>query len=149
MFDHWRRGYVDPTVTMHTCLRPVMVTPMVGKGNRVAVSISIDLANGSRCSPPYHTLVGTCLGVRPNMTKRKLRPQISGQKKTNFVFECARGCQGMVLQLVFNPVAYLQYGDPVSSSSTSHLFSKGELSSTRSCGRGPCGTSCTCMLQTC
>ena len=31
------------------------------------------------------------------------------QKKLSFVFERARGCQGMVLQLVFDPLAYLQY----------------------------------------
>ena len=31
------------------------------------------------------------------------------QKKLSVVFECARGCQGMVLQLVFDPLAYLQY----------------------------------------
>jgi len=32
------------------------------------------------------------------------------QKKLDIVFESARGCQGMVLQLVFNPLDCLQYG---------------------------------------
>lgn len=31
------------------------------------------------------------------------------QKKLSIVFESARDCQGMVLQLVFDPLAYLQY----------------------------------------
>lgn len=74
------------------------------------------------------------------------------QKKLSIVFESARGCQGMVLQLVFDPLAYLQYSalpdhHPGPAAPTIRL--RGEQSSTRSCGRRPCGTSCTWWLWKC
>ena len=70
------------------------------------------------------------------------------QKKLDVVFERARGCQVMVLQLVSDPLNCLQYGHlclTQNSPSTSWC----ESSSTRSCGRRPCGTSCTCRLSVC
>ena len=70
------------------------------------------------------------------------------QKKLDVVFERARSCQGMVLQLVSDPLNCLQYGHlclTQNSPSTSWC----ESSSTRSCGRRPCGTSCTCRLSVC
>ena len=70
------------------------------------------------------------------------------QKKLDVVFERARGCQGMVSQLVSDPLNCLQYGHlclTQNSPSTSWC----ESSSTRSCGRRPCGTSCTWWLWSC
>jgi len=43
------------------------------------------------------------------MTIRVVKGPYIRQKKLSIVFESARGCQGMVLQLVFDPLAYLQY----------------------------------------
>jgi hypothetical protein len=70
------------------------------------------------------------------------------QKKLDVVFESARGCQGMVLQLVFNPLNCLQYGH-LHLTQNLPLISSCESSSTRSCGQGPCGTSCTWWLLSC
>jgi hypothetical protein len=33
---------------------------------------------------------------------------MSDKRKLSIVFKSARGCQGMVLQLVFDPLAYVQ-----------------------------------------
>jgi len=73
------------------------------------------------------------------------------QKKLSVVFECARGCQGMVLQLVFDPLAYLQYSALPDHRPAQPLPPNAwrERSSTRSCGRRPCGTSCTWWLWLC
>ena len=79
-----------------------------------------------------------------------LRSKIHGieQKKLDFVFECARGCQGMVLQLVFDPLDCLQDGHLRLTQNFPPIFSC-KSSSTRSCGQGPCGTSCTWWLSVC